>query len=212
MSEAAPARTTCARLGVPPAAHPMRVCLMRGRNRWVVYIHVVREDAQAAMDWLECLEPRTVHMSSSGVIRAELDGIPAGLFDALHGRRFMEIRLFADATAWLGDRATGPERAAFAPHGLVESAGVSLTPRQVVALSRAVAAGYYALPRRTDLQRLADALGISTSAYSELLRRAEARLVEAYVRRLASDRAAVDGQAERGTPESGRWRSATLRP
>lgn len=46
-----------------------------------------------------------------------------------------------------------------------------LTPKQRDALVRAVAAGYFEIPRRTTLVKLADDLGVSDSAASQRLRR-----------------------------------------
>lgn len=61
------------------------------------------------------------------------------------------------------------------------SAGVadvpSLTPSQDDALTRAVALGYYHVPRGIHLSQLAVKLGVSPAALSERLRRAETRLV-----------------------------------
>ncbi|MGQ0536813.1 MAG: helix-turn-helix domain-containing protein [Methanobacteriota archaeon] len=60
-----------------------------------------------------------------------------------------------------------------------------LTPRQRIALLAAVRAGYYEIPRRVTLRDLAGEMTMSATALSELLRRAEATLVLAYV---AADR------------------------
>lgn len=56
-----------------------------------------------------------------------------------------------------------------------------LTGRQNRALSRAAALGYFEIPRKIQLSELANQLDMSTSALSELLRRAQARLVTAYL-------------------------------
>ncbi len=56
-----------------------------------------------------------------------------------------------------------------------------LTARQNEAVRWAVAAGYYSVPRRIRLKDLADQMGTSIGALSTLLRRAEARLLEAYL-------------------------------
>jgi predicted DNA binding protein len=54
-----------------------------------------------------------------------------------------------------------------------------LTERQRAALRVARAVGYYDLPRSGELARVADELDCSSSAASDLLRRAERRLVAA---------------------------------
>lgn len=56
-----------------------------------------------------------------------------------------------------------------------------LTRRQSEALSRAAAAGYYDIPRRVRLEDLAGEMDMSMGGLSELLRRAESRLVKAYI-------------------------------
>lgn len=53
-----------------------------------------------------------------------------------------------------------------------------LTDRQGEVLERAFRAGYYEVPRDCTLAAVADELGVDTSTASEILRRAEARLVE----------------------------------
>jgi predicted DNA binding protein len=62
-----------------------------------------------------------------------------------------------------------------------ESSGL-LTDRQREVLGVARRAGYYEVPRRTTLQTVADRVGIDKSTASEILRRAEGRLVDWYLR------------------------------
>ena len=61
------------------------------------------------------------------------------------------------------------------------SGSEELTDRQRVVLSRAWALGYYAVPRRTSLTRLAKVTGQSPPALSKMLRRAEGRLVARFL-------------------------------
>lgn len=56
-----------------------------------------------------------------------------------------------------------------------------LTPRQHEAVRWALTAGYYSVPRGIRLKDLADQMETSIGALSTLLRRAEARLLEAYL-------------------------------
>lgn len=56
-----------------------------------------------------------------------------------------------------------------------------LTERQERALGRAAALGYFEVPRRIQLGELSERLDMSTSALSELLRRAQGRLISAYL-------------------------------
>ena len=59
-----------------------------------------------------------------------------------------------------------------------------LTQKQFEALRTAYSMGYYDFPRRAGIKDVADKLGLSVSTTTELLRRAEKRLVEAYLRGL----------------------------
>ena len=59
-----------------------------------------------------------------------------------------------------------------------------LTQKQFEAVRTAYSMGYYEFPRRAGIKDVADKLGLSVSATTELLRRAEKRLVEAYLRGL----------------------------
>jgi len=52
-----------------------------------------------------------------------------------------------------------------------------LTDRQFTAIKTATEAGYYAVPRRASLAAVATELGVANSTASELLRRAESRLM-----------------------------------
>ncbi len=56
-----------------------------------------------------------------------------------------------------------------------------LTPKQEAILVEAYLKGYYSYPRRVNLRRLAEELGLSVSTLAELLRKAEAKIVEAYI-------------------------------
>lgn len=68
-----------------------------------------------------------------------------------------------------------------------------LTPIQRETLVRAVAAGYYTVPRRVSLSALSKRFDVSQSAVSQRLRTAEATLVRAVVRAMAPD-AVVDDE------------------
>ncbi|MHB1261418.1 MAG: helix-turn-helix domain-containing protein [Thermoplasmatota archaeon] len=55
-----------------------------------------------------------------------------------------------------------------------------LTARQEELLLHCYAEGYYEIPRRSTLRSLAKGLGISSASLSLVLRRAEAKVVEAF--------------------------------
>ena len=70
---------------------------------------------------------------------------------------------------------------------LVHSHGIDeydymLTEKQELAIIYAYLMGYYSFPRRISLKGLAAKLGLSVSTLAELLRRAEAKVVDAFVR------------------------------
>ena len=56
-----------------------------------------------------------------------------------------------------------------------------LTPKQEEILVEAYLKGYYNYPRKINLRQLARELGVSVSTLAEQLRKAEAKVVEAYV-------------------------------
>ena len=57
-----------------------------------------------------------------------------------------------------------------------------LTEKQELAIIYAYMSGYYNFPRRVSLKALAERLGLSVSTLAEFLRRAEAKIIDAYVR------------------------------
>lgn len=66
-------------------------------------------------------------------------------------------------------------------HGIDEY-DYMLTEKQELAIIYAYLMGYYSFPRRISLKGLAGKLGLSVSTLAELLRRAEAKVVDAFVR------------------------------
>jgi len=72
-----------------------------------------------------------------------------------------------------------------------------LTPLQSRLLARAWVMGYYAVPRRITLTRLAVQTGRSAPALGKVLRRAEGRIV---ARWLASEGTVAESEAVEGTP------------
>ncbi len=57
-----------------------------------------------------------------------------------------------------------------------------LTQKQELAIIYAYLMGYYQFPRKVSLKELAAKLGLSVSTLAELLRKAEAKVIEAYIR------------------------------
>ena len=80
-----------------------------------------------------------------------------------------------------------------------EETSASLTPLQTKLIARAWVLGYYSVPRRITLTRLARQSGRSAPAYGKVLRRAEGRLV---ARWLATEGGIAEGapaEADSGT-------------
>lgn len=78
-----------------------------------------------------------------------------------------------------------------------DEGGAPLTPLQSRLLARAWVMGYYAVPRRITLTRLAHQTGRSAPGLGKVLRRAEGRIV---TRWLASEGAVPDSEASEETP------------
>jgi len=57
-----------------------------------------------------------------------------------------------------------------------------LTQKQELAIIYAYLMGYYQFPRRVSLKELANRLNLSVSTLAELLRKAEAKIIDAYIR------------------------------
>ena len=58
---------------------------------------------------------------------------------------------------------------------------MAITPRQEEALAAAIAMGYYEYPRKLNLTKLAEKLSIAPTTLSEILRRAERKLITSYL-------------------------------
>lgn len=58
----------------------------------------------------------------------------------------------------------------------------SLTAQQRGVVEHALSSGFYEYPRRVSLQKLSRSLGVSPSALSERLRRAERKIISSYLR------------------------------
>lgn len=94
------------------------------------------------------------------------------------------------------DREEFPYRVVRAsPRPLASGRAADLTELQGQLLARAWFLGYYAIPRRATLARLARASGRSAPAFGKVLRRAEGRLVSRWL--------AAHGQITEGGPRGG---------
>lgn len=62
--------------------------------------------------------------------------------------------------------------------GTIELEADAITPKQREAIDLAIELGYYDIPRQADLEDLAEQLGVSRSAVSQRLNRAESRVIQ----------------------------------
>jgi hypothetical protein len=154
----------------------------------------------AIQSWLDQYGPSAVHVApglAPKFLQADFVKLPgawAQLLSAVHVRH---LELSPDGTASLFIE--GPidqiERfvkaiklgrpVARSRKTVPGSDRVKLTHRQLDALSKAVASGYFEIPHKLDLRQLAKKMGMSHGALSELLRRAEALVITGYIDSLA---------------------------
>lgn len=136
------------------------------------------------------------------VIQLELQGVPMAWQALLDRFPAAEIEVRPDGTALVSLQGARQDLQWFVQHQqelgrtpVIEQIGPEaaevddgslLTPRQHEALVLASTSGYYEVPRQTSLRELAPQMGISAASLSELLRRAEERLAQAYLRTTTS--------------------------
>lgn len=185
-------------LGATPPPTRCHVRAYETTAGWVVLLWSPDGPSDATRAWAKGeIESAEIAFGKIGerTIALECDSLPGewrtlfSLFDADH------VILAADGTAQTQIRGTREEVGEFLSGlGELETESVSILPEaddrvrgdlltehQERALGRAAALGYFEVPRRTQLGELADRLDMSTSALSELLRRAQGRLISAYL-------------------------------
>jgi hypothetical protein len=124
---------------------------MRDRER--LYAEALTRDSLLVVPPVELRPDQTVRLSLVG----HADALSAAMADLPDG---VDVEVLRTGT-----------------YGRVE--GAPLTARQREAVAAAWAVGYYDLPREGGVEAVADRLACSTSTASDLLRRAERRLVAA---------------------------------
>lgn len=179
-----------AALGIPAPPVYTELTLQRGRHSWRVAALASREQAGAVGQWLGNLGAGQTHGpgGKEPVLRARLARLP----DALeHAASLVDLRCVgvgADGSAFLlaaGARGKFEELVRhLEAQRMPENAVPELTQRQAELLQFCKDRGYYEIPRRATLRGLAKDLGISSTALSKSLRRAEARILSAYVERM----------------------------
>lgn len=179
-----------AALGLSPPPLYTEMTLHQGRRGWTILAIAGKPQAEAIAGWLRSLGARDP-VAVSGkepAVKALLAEVPAPLAHAAGQVQVERVGLGSDGSAFLQVRASRADFARlvarFEAQRTPENAVPILTARQAELLRFCKDAGYYDIPRRVTLRKLGDELGISPTALSMALRRAEARILSAYVERL----------------------------
>lgn len=208
----------CALLGLttPPVRVQMRALVTKGR--WSVLALVAAGQATLALPWLAQTIPGEVLVGpglAPRLITTVVDALPVRLAPWLAMESVMQVDIGPHGVATVFGQGAEAQL-----HDLGVVLGVprisanvppdepcQLTARQADVLRLAVAMGYYDLPHRVDLQQLGDAMGLTASATSQLLRRAQRKIVRAFVQAETlghgpTELAAAGGLAAEPTPEA----------
>lgn len=200
--------------GAPPC--PAEIKVHRASDSWSLRVSCPGQTVEPLSAWMQSLGADALERDGTPdrlVLRASVRRIPGALEAALEscgvehialsldGSATMMLRCGDDAVAHYLQRVGDPSRraGALAP---------PITPRQAELLQYCVERGYYSIPRRAPLRRLARELGISTTSLSLALRRAEAKIILAYEAQLraaggrpAQPKAPADGKDGSGAKE-----------
>ncbi len=187
-------------LGLATPPHTVRLRLMTAGAGWRLLAWSEGSEIERAVEWLQELDgwqQAATAKRPEHLVALEAADLPKGWGWAKLPGSAVTFTVRPDGQASLSAEGDPAELAPFLSHwegrGFTVStsavpspiapdigAGI-LTRRQSEALSRAAAAGYYDIPRRVRLEDLAGEMDMSMGGLSELLRRAESRLVKAYI-------------------------------
>lgn len=164
-------------------------------DRWTLVALTPPAQPPAVARWLEAYEPTAIHVASGlapKALRATFDDLPERWRTILEAVTVRFVELTPDGAASLFIKGSPDEIQAFVesvhseqPEARARQTRsddeVSLSPRQMEILSRAVGLGYYEIPHNLTLRDLAERLDLTVGTVSELLRRAEAKVITSYV-------------------------------
>ncbi len=179
-----------AALGLQPPPHYTELSLARHRRGWTLRALAGKAQAEEVARWLRSLGAADVQpvAGKEPVVKATLERLTDPLELAADIVDIERVGLGSDGSAFVLARAPRARFEELIRHfeavRLPENAVPELTARQAELLQYCKDHGYYAIPRRVTLRGLAKELGISPTALSLALRRAEARILSAYVERL----------------------------
>jgi hypothetical protein len=212
----------CEALGFDPPPVPIQLRFLRQGLGWTMLMLVPAGGAGPAADWVRRhaeakvvaapgLAPRT--------LRCELATVPARWLGWLSTVRIVQVDLARTGLATLFVHGTGAQVTALAgrlgagapaiqrkPWGRPLADEPRLTPRQLDVLCHAVALGYFDVPHRVGLRGLGKVMDLSASAVSLLLRRAQGKVVQAYVDSVAlaqGERMEPPGAPPKASPPKG---------
>lgn len=187
-------------LGLATPPHTLRVRLMNAGKGWRLMAWSEDGEIEGAVTWLKELDgwtPAATTKRPEHLVVLEAADLPSGWTWARKPTGAITLTLRPDGRASLSAEGLGKDLGPFVsywedqghtvstsavPSPIAPDIGAGiLTRRQSEALSRAAAAGYYDIPRRVRLEDLAGEMDMSMGGLSELLRRAESRLVKAYI-------------------------------
>ncbi len=192
---------SCTAAGVDPPPAPVHMKFYTSRDRWTMFVFTVAGKPASVADWLAPYKPDAMNIApglAPKYLRADFRDLPDPWDRLVNGANvpYLELTPMDTLSIFIEDmeenvqRFVGSLRHRFPEGGDLNVRerwrddgwkGVGLTSRQHEVLSTAVAWGYYEVPHKLNLRTLSEKLGISVGAISELLRRAEARVIKAYI-------------------------------
>lgn len=199
----------CSMVGFSPPPCNVHLTFLPVGDRWtLVALSAPGKPAQVAR-WLQQYSPSAINLApglAPKLLRAHFDALPGQWGDVLAAVLviFIELTPEGSASIFIEDSEARVERFVDSVQVDVQvrqrvtqsgTERVKLTARQLEVLALAVALGYYETPHKLNLRLLAEKLGISVAAVSELLRRGESLIITNYVDSLSKSQ--WDGGAAR---------------
>lgn len=181
---------TALQLPTPPVDIKLR--FMVRNNQLAIIVQFPTPASESIQGWIDQMEPDhsfSHHGETSETRWLSFEPIPRHWAELVSLFELRHIEASPDGTATVA--LTGSRQHI---KGLIDEIGTAdllgvtsapddssvLTDRQEEALRTAAQEGYYEVPRRTSLRELAKKLDLSASSVSELLRRAEGEIIQAY--------------------------------
>lgn len=179
-----------AALSIPAPPTYTELAMRMGRGGFEVTALAGREQAAGIERWLRELGADRIQMVGGREpgVKGRMAGLPEGLAFAAGLMDVRRVGLGSDGSAFVLAAGTRGKFEEVVRHlesrRMPQNAVPELTARQAELLQFCKDKGYYEIPRQATLRGLAGDLGISPTALSKALRRAEARILSAYVERL----------------------------